>query len=153
MHRKLTAEQIRIVCGEMLLEPGKTTVRSIRNRLRHQYGASGRTERVAKILRAVIESKKPPAPVAESSDAISLHEKLLQAQQRAQRAEDLERRHQDFWAARYQEKVQELENRLAGLQQGGGVSSEQYFRLYQRATELLRRLAQYEEVGPLLPPR
>jgi hypothetical protein len=87
---------------------------------------------------------------AENVDVMVLRRELAEAERRAARAEELERRHQDFWAARYQEKVEELQGAMS-LRNPPGVSSEQYLRLYQRAAELARRLSRYEEVEPLLP--
>lgn len=152
MHRKLTSEQIRDVCVELASNSAQPTVRAVMGELRARYGASGRTARVAEILRGVGKPAPSPVHVTESSDVASLRYELLRAEQRASRAEEIERRHQDFWAARYQEKVQELEERVV-QPQTAGVSSEQYLRVYRRLAELAERLALYEAVGPLLPPR
>lgn len=148
MHRKLTADQIRDVCKGMLLRSNHPSVNSVVAELRQRYGASGRRERVAEILRGLIGQQEPRQYAVESSDLASLRQQLFEAQQRAARAEELERRHQDFWAARYQEKLAELQYRVVAPS-STGVSSEQYLRLYQRAAELASRLARYEEVEPL----
>jgi hypothetical protein len=148
MHRKLTTEQIREVCTEMLSRAEGASVSSVMIRLRERHGACGRTARVAKILsEALSELQRRPA---ENVDVVVLRRELAEAERRAARAEELERRHQDFWAARYQEKVEELQGAMS-LRNPPGVSSEQYLRLYQRAAELARRLSRYEEVEPLLP--
>ena len=148
MHRKLTTEQIRRVCDEMLSQSQGASVASVMTRLRERHGASGRTARVAGILSEVLREFR--SRLDENSDVTVLRRELAEAERRAARAEELERRHQDFWAERYREKVEELQVAL-GARKPTGVSSEQYLRLYQRAAELARRLSRYEEVEPLLP--
>jgi hypothetical protein len=120
--------------------------------LRKEHGASGRTERVVKILRAEEQRTSAiPAPINATPSEVSLREQLSIAERRAARAEELERDHQDFWAAKYEEKVSELARRPAPPS-SGTVPSEQYLRLFQRAVDLARRLSKYEAVEPLLPP-
>jgi hypothetical protein len=148
MRQDLTTAQIREVCRELLQHPNSTSVRSTMRELRKKYGACGRTERVAEILR---QEKQIQLTPGEPEDLVALRSQLLEAQRRAERAEERERRHQDFWAARYQEKVAEWQ--AARAPAPAGVSSEQYLRLYVRAMELARRLAQYEDVESLLPPK
>ena len=158
MYRRLTTEQIRNVCGEMLLQSDNASVRSVMAELHQRHGASGSTARVAEILRGLLKQRGPRPSLAESSELTSLRQQLAEARQqvaaanqRAERAEEIERSHQDFWAARYQEKLGELQLRIAAPN-SAGVSSEQYLRLYRRAMELAGRLEKYEEVGPLLGP-
>jgi len=151
MHRKLTSEQIRATCKEMLTRSRSVTVREVMARLRTEYGAGGRTERVSRILQSVLKEWQPEAAVVEDADTAVLRRQLSDALTRAARAEELERRHQDFWAARYDERMAELERQVPPPS-ASGVSSEQYLRLYRRAAELWNRLARYEEVGALLPP-
>jgi hypothetical protein len=150
MRRKLTSEQIRSTCLAVLERSRSATVREVEVELQSIYGASGRRERVNNILHSVKEQWKAEAATADDSDITSLRRQLLDAQRRAERAEALERSHQDFWAARYAEKLVSLESRVQPAR-FTGVSSEQYLRLYRRAAELWNRLARYEEVGPLLP--
>jgi hypothetical protein len=149
VHRKITIQQIREVCEEMLQQTDAPSVRSVMAQLSLRHGACGRTERVAEVLRGLIKKREPRHQVSENSDLASLRQQLFEAEQRAARAEELERRHQDFWAARYQEKIEELQFRVAAPN-STGVSSEQYLRLYRQATELARRLAQYEQMGSVL---
>jgi hypothetical protein len=158
VYRRLTTGQIRNVCEEMLLQSDNPSVRRVMTELRQRHGACGSTERVAEILRGMIEQRGPRRSPVESPDLALLRQQLLEAKQqvaaanqRAQRAEEIERSHQDFWAARYQEKLEELQYRVA-VPNSAGVSSEQYLRLYRRAMELASRLEKYEEVGPLLAP-
>lgn len=149
VRRKITIQQIRAVCEEMLQQTDAPSVRSVMAQLRLRHGACGRTERVAEVLRGLIEKREARRQVPESSDVVSLRQQLFEAEQRAVRAEELERRHQDFWAERYQEKIEELQSRV-GTPISAGVSSEQYLRLYRQAAELARRLAQYEQMGSVL---
>ena len=151
MRRKLTSEQIRTTCLAVLKRSRSATVREVLAELQSNYGASGRRERVNNILRSVVAQWKAEAPTAEDPDITSQRRQLLDAQRRAERAEALERSHQDFWAARYGEKLADLESRRMQPPGTSGVSPEQYLRLYRRAAELWNRLARYEEVGPLLP--
>jgi hypothetical protein len=151
MHRKLTTDQVREVCEEMLLQTETPSVRTVMAELRQRYGACGRTERVASVLRSLTEKRELRSRVSESSDLASLRQKLLDAEERAARAEYRELRHQDLWARRYQEKVAELQHRVA-TSKSTGVSSEQYLRLYRRAVELAGRLARYEPVEHVLEP-
>jgi hypothetical protein len=152
MPKLLSTSQIEATCQRLLNRQRRVNVREVMRELRKEYGASGRTERVVKILRA--EEQRTPAilgSVDASPSEESLREQLSIAEQRAARSEALERDHQDFWAARYEEKVSELTKRTAPPS-SGTVPSEQYLRLFQRATELARRLSKYEAVEPLLPP-
>ena len=150
MRRKLTSEQIRTTCLAVLERSRSATVREVLVELQSHFGASGRRERVNNILHSVKVQWKAEAATASDPDVTSLRRQLLDAMRRAERAEALERAHQDFWAARYAEKMVELASRVQPPQTTA-VSSEQYLRLYRRAAELWDRLAQYEEVGPLLP--
>jgi hypothetical protein len=150
MRRKLTSEQIRSTCFAVLERSRSATVREVEVELQSIYGASGRRERVNNILHSAKLQWKAEAATADDWDITSLRRQLLDAQRRAERAEALERSHQDFWAARYAEKLVSLESRVQPVRPTG-VSSEQYLRLYRRAAELWNRLARYEEVGPLLP--
>ena len=151
MHRKLTREEVEAVCRRLLSERRRVTVRSVMAELRRCYRAAGRTERVSMILRQLAESAGPTPP--EGTELASLREQLRVAEERAARAEELERQHQDFWANRYAEKVTELERRYAeALNTKQAIRSEQYLRIHQRAAELAQRLARYEPVEPLISP-
>lgn len=154
MNRKLTTDQILQTCQEL----SNPSVRTVMQRLSHKYGVRGRTDRIRTLLNTLKQQAAPPlpsTPVAEpervSLENAQLREQLAQALERASRAEDLERRHQDYFAARYAEQLEALKNRLSA-RDTTEVTSEQYLRLYQRAHELATRLAKYEDVGPLLPP-
>src|ERR1700722_8437678 len=108
MNCMLSSAQIEGVCVELLSVSLEVSVRDVERELKRRYGASGRRERVAAILRrAKVEAPTPGAttnPAVESAGA----ELIAEAFARAARAEELERRHQDFWAERYAEKCEEL---------------------------------------------
>ena len=148
MHQRLTTEQIEAVCGELLRSQRWVGVRDVARLLRQRHGASGRTERIAAVLRREVQRCALPSPttaMAEASDVTALREKLQLAENRAERAEEMERRHQDFWAARYADKVQELEQRYAAQPHPPpGVTADQYLKVCQLNSELAQRLAEYE---------
>lgn len=148
MNRKLTPEQIEATCRALLSSRRRVTIRTVMAQLRERHGATGRTERVSAILRR-IEGRRDfdPSHDPPSADTAALLERLLAAEARAARSEELERRHQDFWAQRYAEKVDELERRYtAAVQVRPAITTDQYLRLQRRAAELAGRLAQYESV-------
>ena len=147
MHQKLTVDQIRQTCREALAHVSRPTLRCVLARLREQYGASGRTSRVLQILRETADHHQKERLVPNVT-AEALRARLADAEVRAARAEERERRHQDFWATRYQDKLIELETQQQRDRQARGVDSEQYMRLYQKFAEVSRRLAQYEDLGP-----
>jgi hypothetical protein len=148
--------QIEEVCSALLRVRRKVGVRDVTSRLRELYGFKGRTQRVGIVLKRLKEEKIPlPFPSAEQAGPEvleCLRKQLREAEERAARAEDRERRHQDFWAERYAEKVQELERRFEVLARDAPtVTADQYLRVSQRVVELERRLAQYETVDPFEP--
>jgi hypothetical protein len=118
--------------------------------LHDRYGVKGRTERVAAVLRVEERSALPSS--AEPSELEALRERVrkaeeraAQAEKRAARAEEMERSHQDFWAARYAEKAEELERRFARLSApASSVPADQYLKVCQLNAELTRRLELYE---------
>jgi len=151
--KQLTQTQIELACRELLASRRRVGVRDVMHELQRRHGVSGRTQRVGAVLKDL--QSAPIGPVEAStmslqSETRELQEQLKLAQQRALRAEELERRHQDYWAARYDERAQELELKYAeSARSMSRVTSEQYLRLYQRAVELARRLARYETVDPV----
>ena len=148
MNRRLSSEQIKRACRELLHERRHVSVRALMRELRQRHGAAGRTERVARLLKLVEDEVAAARPsVEEGAEGIEkLHEQLRDAQARATRAEEIERSHQDFWARRYAEKVDELEKRYAAaLKARAPISPDQYLRLHQEMAQLRRRLAQCEQ--------
>jgi len=159
MGAHLTRDQIESACAELFSTQSRVTVNDVAARLKLLHGTSGRRARVAAILRE-FESTLPfrRSTHPPSSPTLELEERLKAAEERAEQAEkraliaeELERHHQDFWAARYDQKAQELENRYATLEHTSNrASSEQLLRLYQRIAALTRRLSQYETVEPVI---
>jgi polyhydroxyalkanoate synthesis regulator phasin len=158
MGAHLSTDQIESACTDLFSTQARVTVNEVMARLKRLHGTGGRRARVAAILRQ-IESALPfrSPPPAEPSAIAELEQRLKAADERARRAEqraalaeELERKHQDFWAARYDQKAQELERRYATLEQTSTrASSEQLLRLYQRIAALTRRLSQYEPADPM----
>jgi len=148
MNRKLTDAQIEALCRELVAVQRRVGVRTIMAELRRRHGASGRTARVAQILRRAEQSISVVPAAGEGRAALlTMAERLRQAEVRAARAEELERRHQDYWARRYAEKADELERKYAAvLKSRPAITSDEYLRLHQRVAELSRRLARYEPV-------
>ena len=144
MHRKITDHVLQALCQELLLSRRVVTVRELREELRARYGAAGRTDRIARFLRAAAAQPLQPA-AREAADVEQLRRERDQAIARAVRSEELERTHQDYWARRFEERRVELERQFAGkLRERARGSGEQYLALYQRAADLEKRLAQYE---------
>jgi hypothetical protein len=154
--RLITLAQIEEACGALLRTRRKVGVRDVTQHLQGLHGFKGRTERVAIVLKRLQAEQiaLPSSPVEQSNRDVlaQLLRQLREAEGRAMRAEELERRHQDFWADRYAEKLQELERRFeARARDAPAVTAEQYLRISQRVAELERRLAQYERVEPFNP--
>jgi hypothetical protein len=150
MRRKLTNTQIEAACRALLERNRRVRVRDVARYLREQHRASGRTERIAAILRDTQKwFEAPPAPADAISVSVSeLLKRVQVAEERADRADERERKHQDFWANRYAEKVEELQHKYAAIERSAsGVSAEQYLRVCQANAELTRRLAEYEAAG------
>lgn len=148
--RRISDQQIEVVCRALLEGRRRVGVREVMSQLRMAYGAVGRTERVAAALSRVtaeipVGIRPPPAP----QKLGTLQEKLRLAEERAQRAENREIQHQDYWARRYAERVDELERvHAAQLGSANQSASERYLRLYQWAAQLRSRLSRYEVVEP-----
>jgi hypothetical protein len=155
--RRVTLAQIEEACGALLRIHRKVGVRDVTRYLHELHGFKGRTERVGIVLKRLQEEQitLPSPPVHHQADQevlARLLRRLREAEERATRAEELERRHQDFWAERYAEKLQELERRFeARARDVSTVTTEQYLRVSRRAAELEQRLAQYETVEPFDP--
>jgi hypothetical protein len=147
MRQRVTTLQIQEVCRELLRGQRRVGVRDVMRLLDARFGARGRTERIVAILKTEEAQCVLPSSSGSSmgSDGDALREQVRAAEQRALRAEELERTHQDFWAARYAEKAHELERRYAELSRtAAGVPSEQYLKVCQLNAELRRRLERYE---------
>ena len=125
MNRRLTTEQIRLTCHELVLAGGGVTGRALRRELEQRYGSPGSTSRVFRIWREVLGAGETRAAfesqvVVESRDRVARAERLaaaaeqerLAAVERAQRAELREVAHQERWAR----EVDELRVKLAQTQ-------------------------------------
>ncbi len=147
MARGLSDYQIEITVTDLLRRSRRVTVREVMQALRDRFGGSGRTERVCQVLKR-LESQLQISPdeVDVQQELEALRARVQQAEARASLSEERERRHQDLWATRYAEKVAELEQQQARPGPSApGITHEQYLRVYQRAAELARRLARYED--------
>jgi len=146
MPRGLSVIQIENTVRELLAQQRRVTVRDVMQALQMQFGGYGRTQRICRILRQ-IEAQWQPANASSGTDEIeTLLERLRVAEARAAVSEERERHHQDLWASRYAEKVAELEkHRIRATARPAGVTHDQYLRVYQRAADLARRLAKYED--------
>lgn len=150
VNRKLSPAQIEATCRHLLNQRGRVTVRAVMAELRRRHGACGRTERVSEIMGQLQIDRGSQAGSDQPTDTAALLERLRAAEARAERSEEIERRHQDFWAKRYADKADELERRYrAALDSRPSITINQYLRLQQRIAELSRRLAQYEAVQDL----
>jgi hypothetical protein len=151
MPRGLSDAQIERTTRELLSTRHRVTVRDVMRALRARFGGCGRTERICKVLKQ-LEAQRLPPSIASSTSAgaeeelVSLREHLRAAEARAELSEERERQHQDLWASRYAEKVAELEKQQPrATHRTSGVTHDQYLRVYQRAVDLARRLARYED--------
>jgi hypothetical protein len=146
MSRGLSDSQIERAIRQLLARHHRVTVRDVMQALRSQFGGCGRTERICKIFKR-LESQERPILSAGVDDQIQiLHERLRAAEARAALSEERERQHQDLWASRYADKVAALERQQSrATARAPGITHEQYLRVYQRAAELARRLAKYED--------
>jgi hypothetical protein len=148
MPRGLSDAQIERTTRELLVQRHRVTVRDVMQALRARFGGCGRTERICRILKR-LESQDRPSVVSasiQSQELEALHERVRAAEARAALSEERERQHQDLWASRYAEKVAALEKKqLNATRRAPGITHDQYLRVHQRAAELARRLAKYED--------
>ena len=148
MPRGLSDLQIEQSIRELFVRQRRVTVRDVMKVLRVRFGASGRTERVCQMLKR-LEAEGDSLRLAQAVDTqafLALRERVRDAEARAALSEERERQHQDLWAQRYAEKVALLDRQQVSTARTlSGVTHEQYLRVYQRAAELARRLARYED--------
>jgi len=146
MPRGLSDIQIELTARELLGQQRRVTVRDVMLALQSRFGGCGRTERICRILKQVESQWKPVNPGAGTDEIQVLRDRLRVSEARAAVSEERERQHQDLWASRYAEKVAELEkHQIRAMARPAGVTHEQYLRVYQRAVDLARRLAKYED--------
>jgi hypothetical protein len=148
--RRLSDQQIEEMCRALLKKQRRVSAREVAAHLQAAFGARGRWERVTAIKRRVEAECPLPLPETSSEERSSLQQRLRIAEERAQRAEEREVQHQDYWATRYAEKLEELGRMHATqMQVATRSASERYLRVYQWAASLAERLSRYETVEPL----
>ena len=150
MYQKLSDAEIEQTCRALLQARRRVTVRQVSEELRRRYRASGKNARVARILREQSEHMAVPryedTPEAEIA---SLRAELQRAERqraaaiaRAELSEERERSHQDWWARRIAERMDENDRRLAAaIKRHERESAERQLRLHQRIAELERENA------------
>jgi hypothetical protein len=149
MRRRLTDLEIEGACRALLTSRRRVSVRDVAGHLRATYGAVGRRARVAAALLKIEGECPPPGLPTVTEQGSTLEDDLRAARERLARAEERETKHQDLWAARYAERVAELEQRhQMQLALVAKHSSERYLRVYQWGAQLAERLARYEVVEP-----
>ena len=160
MYQKLSDTVIARTCRELLQAHRRVTVRRVSEELRRRHQASGKNARVARILReqsACVATPSyegtPEAEIARLQAALREAERQrAEAITRAGLSEERERAHQDLWADRFAERMQENERRLAeAIKRCEREAAAQQLRLYQRIAELERenaRLAILAEPAP-----
>ena len=150
MYQKLSDAVIAETCRELLQAQRRVTVRGVCEELRRRHRASGKNARVARILREVTERTAVPSyegtPDAEISRlraALSEAERSrTEAIARAELSEQRERSHQDLWARRFAERMDENERKVvAAIKRHERESAEGQLRLHQRIAELERENA------------
>jgi hypothetical protein len=154
VYQKLSDTVIAHTCRELLQAHRRVTVRRVSEELRRRHQASGKNARVARILREesarmAIPSYEgnPEAEIARLQAALRESERQRsEAIARAGLSEERERSHQDLWADRFAERMQENDRRLAeAIKRCEREAAAQLLRLHQRIAELERenaRLAQ-----------
>ena len=157
MYQKLSDAVIAETCRELLQLQRRVTVRRVSEELRRRYRASGKNARVARILREQSEhlampsyEGTPDAEIARLQAALREAERQrAEAIARAELSEQRERSHQDLWAQRVAERMDENERKLAAaIKRYEREAAEQQLRLYQRIAELERENARLTEGRP-----
>lgn len=141
---------IESICRELLQARRRVTLRQVTEELRRRFQASGKNARVARILREVAEELAIPSyEGTPEGEILRLQGALRQAQAReneatarAELSEQRERSHQDLWARRIAERMDENDRQLAAaLRRHEREASVQYLHLHQRIAELERENA------------
>ena len=150
MYQKLSDAVIAETCRELLQAQRRVTVRRVSEELRRRHQASGKNARVARILReqsdhmaAPSYEGTPDAEIARLQAALREAERQrAEAITRAEISEKRERSHQDLWARRFAERMDEYDRRMtAAIKRHERESAEQRLRLHQRIAELERENA------------
>jgi hypothetical protein len=108
MNHRLSEQQIRSTCRELVAKHGGVSGRRVRAELRQRFGAVGKTERVFALWReefgAAARASLAMAPANVAVELAELRRRLVAAETaaadnlaRAERAEFREQAHQDKW--------------------------------------------------------
>jgi hypothetical protein len=127
VNQKLSNAQITSVCRELLTSHPGVTGSALRIELRRRFGSAGKKDRVYALWRSLrsepIAGHEVPPDQAELEAQLNearrqiaqLETALFDAEQRAARAEERERIHQDRWA----NEIYELRKQMRQLGVGG----------------------------------
>ena len=122
VNQKLTDDQLARACLDLLSKQPSLSCRRLRILLRENLGCACRTDRVYTVWRSIrseIESRYSGAAEPSTLDLelirareqiATLETALFDAENRAVRAEERERAHQDRWAAEIHELRQQLQH-------------------------------------------
>ena len=122
VNRKLTDDELTRACLDLLSKHPSLSCRRLRILLRERFGCACRTDRVYAVwrsIRAELESRYSGAAEPSTLDLeliqareqiATLETALFDAENRALRAEERERAHQDRWAAEIHELRQQLQH-------------------------------------------
>ena len=159
MNRRLTDHHIRSTCRDLLSEQGPSvTGRALRRTLKTRYGAVGKTERVFRIWRELVQTAAIQSGPALPTDVAELQRRLITAEEgatlanaRAALAQLREQSHQDKWALEIDRLRLQLGSQPATLHQVR-MLEDQVQRLKMDLMSARAMLARYEEANELLTP-
>jgi len=157
MNRRLTDHHIRSTCRDLLAQHGpRLSGRLLRRTLKVRYGAAGRTERVFRIWRELVQTRpsnpNPSLPI----DLTELQRRLVAAEKaatnanaRAELSALREQAHQDKWAGEIDRLRQQLSNQPGTIAQIR-VLQDQLQRTQMELLSTRAALHRYEESNELL---
>ncbi len=147
---------IQSTCRDLLQARRRVTLRQVTEELRRRHGAAGKNDRVARILREAAGhftvpcfEGKPEAEILRLQESLRGAEARERAAlQRAELSEKRERSHQDLWARRIAERMDENDRQLAAaIKRHEREASVKYLQLHQRIAELERENAKLSREG------
>lgn len=150
MYQKLSDAVITETCRELLQVQRRVTVRRVSEELRRRHQASGKNARVARILREQSEHMAatsyegtPNAEIARLQAVLRETERQRdEAIARAELSEQRERSHQDLWARRFAERMDEYDRRMTvAIKHHEREASVKHLQLRQQIAELERENA------------
>jgi hypothetical protein len=157
MNRRLTDHHIRSTCSDLLAQHGpRVSGRTLRRTLKQRYGAVGKTERVFRIWRELVQRPHATLSPTLPTDVVELQRRLLaaeatatQATERAELSALREQSHQDKWAAEVDQLRQQLGAQPGTLAQIRTLQ-DQMQRLTMELMSARAMLARYEDANELL---